>query len=135
MINILGIEHIGIAVKSKEKMSNFFENILGIKNPISENIKDQKVLTKIFDTSNGKLELLESTADISPINKFLEKRGNGVHHIAFLVENIESALKKLKNENIQLIDEIPRIGAEGYKIAFIHPKATEGILIELCQKP
>ena len=135
MIKILGIEHIGIAVKSKNKMSNFFENILGIKNPISEDIQDQKVLTEIFDTTNGKLEILESTSGKSPINNFLDKRGNGVHHVALLVENIDSALIDLKSKNVQLIDESPRIGAEGFKIAFIHPKATDGILIELCQKP
>ena len=135
MIKVLGIEHIGIAVKSKNKMSNFFENILGIKNPISEHIQDQKVLTEIFDTSNGKLEILESTSDLSPIQKNLDKRGNAVHHVALLVENIDDALIDLKSKNIQLIDESPRIGAEGFKIAFIHPKATDGILIELCQKP
>ena len=135
MIKILGIEHIGIAVKSKDKMSDFFEKILGIKNPISEDIKEQKVLTKIFDTSKGKLEILESTSNDSPINNFLDKRGNAVHHIALSVENIEESLKELKNKNVQLIDESPRIGAEGFKIAFIHPKATDGILIELCQKP
>jgi len=135
MIKILGIEHIGIAVKSKDKMSDFFEKILGIKNPISEDIKEQKVLTKIFDTSKGKLEILESTSKDSPINNFLDKRGNAVHHIALSVENIEESLKELKNKNVQLIDESPRIGAEGFKIAFIHPKATDGILIELCQKP
>ena len=116
-------------------MSNFFENILGIKNPISENIQDQKVLTEIFDTTNGKLEILESTSVTSPINIFLDKRGNAIHHVALLVENIDSALIDLKSKNVQLIDESPRIGAEGFKIAFIHPKATDGILIELCQKP
>ena len=135
MIKVLGIEHIGIAVNSKNEMSDFFENILGIKNPVSENVKEQKVLTEIFNTSNGKLEILESTADDSPINNFLEKRGNAVHHIALLVENIEDSLIFLKEKNIKLIDNTPRIGAEGFKIAFIHPKAADGILIELCQKP
>ena len=135
MIKVLGIEHIGIAVKSKNKMSNFFENILGIKNPITEDVKDQKVLTEIFDTTSGKLEILESTSENSPINNFLAKRGNAVHHIALSVENIDEAILDLKNKNVQLIDESPRIGAEGFKIAFIHPKATDGILVELCQKP
>ena len=135
MIKILGIEHIGIAVKSKNKMSNFFKNILGIKNPLLENIQDQKILTEIFDTTNGKLEILESNSGTSPINIFLKERGNGVHHIALLVENIDSALIDLKSKNVLLIDEYPRIGAEGFKIVFIHPKATDGILIELCQKP
>ncbi len=134
MIKILGIEHIGIAVKNRDKTSNFFENILGIKNPILEEIIDQKVITEIFNTSNGKLELLESTSLESPIHKFIEKRGNAIHHIALSVENIDLSLKYLKEKNVQLIDEIPRIGAEGFKIAFIHPKATGGILIELCQK-
>ena len=135
MIKVLGIEHIGIAVKSKDKISDFFENILGIENPILEDVKDQKVLTEIFDTSKGKLEILKSTSNDSPINNFLEKRGNAVHHIALSVENIEEALKDLKSKNVKLIDQSPRIGAEGFKIAFIHPKATDGILIELCQKP
>tara|TARA_B100000700_G_C14764549_1_gene723717 strand:- start:225 stop:632 length:408 start_codon:yes stop_codon:yes gene_type:complete len=135
MIKVLGIEHIGIAVKSKDKMSNFFENILGIKNPITEDVKDQKVLTEIFNTTSGKLEILESTSENSPINNFLAKRGNAVHHIALSVENIDEALIDLKSKNVQLIDESPRIGAEGFKIAFIHPKATDGILVELCQKP
>jgi methylmalonyl-CoA/ethylmalonyl-CoA epimerase len=134
MIKILGIEHIGIALKSKEKTSEFFENIFGIKNPITEEIKDQKVITEIFNTSRGKLELLEATSQESPINNFIEKRGNAVHHIALLVEDIEISLIYLKEKKVQLIDEIPRIGAEGFKIAFIHPKATGGILIELCQK-
>ena len=135
MIKVLGIEHIGIAVKSKDKMSNFFENILGIKNPITEDVKDQKVLTEIFNTTSGKLEILESTSENSPINNFLAERGNAVHHIALSVENIDEALIDLKSKNVQLIDESPRIGAEGFKIAFIHPKATDGILVELCQKP
>ena len=84
MIKVIGIEHVGIAVKSREKTSNFFKNILGLSNPITENIKDQKVLTEIFDTSNGKLELLESTSENSPIHKFVEKQGNTVHHIALI---------------------------------------------------
>lgn len=134
MIKILGIEHIGIAVKNRDKTSNFFENILGIKNPILEEIIDQKVITEIFNTSNGKLELLESTSLESPIHKFIENRGNAIHHIALSVENIDLSIKYLKEKNVQLIDEIPRIGAEGFMIAFIHPKATGGILIELCQK-
>ncbi|MAJ43233.1 MAG: methylmalonyl-CoA epimerase [Candidatus Marinimicrobia bacterium] len=133
-MKILGIEHIGIAVKSKDKISNFFENILEIKNPINEDVKDQKVLTQIFNTSSGKLELLESTSEYSPISKFLSKRGNAVHHIALSVENIEDAIYDLKCKNIPLIGDKPKIGAEGFKIIFIHPKATDGILIELCQK-
>ena len=134
MIKILGIEHIGIAVKSGNKLSNFFENILKIKNPINEEINEQKVLTKIFNTNNGKLEILESTSISSPINNFLNKRGNAVHHIALEVENIETAIKYLKSKNIKLINDSPKIGAEGYKIAFIHPQSSDGILIELCQR-
>mgnify|MGYP001242394104 CR=1 FL=1 len=135
MIKILGIEHIGIAVKKRNKLSNFFEKYLEIKNSTIENIKDQKVLTEIFDTSLGKLELLESTSTKSPINNFINKRGNAIHHVALSVENIEEAIKDLKNKNINLIYDKPQIGAEGYKITFIHPKETDGILIELCQKP
>ena len=133
-MKILGIEHIGIALKHRKTTSNFLNEILGLDSSRVENVPDQKVLTEIFDTGNGKLELLEATDESSPISHFLEKNGNAMHHIALEVDNLVKALNVLKEKNIQLIDHEPRSGAENYKIAFIHPKATGGILIELCQK-
>ena len=132
---ILGIEHVAIAVSSLKEPSKVFGDILGIDNTSTEEVIDQKVVTDIFDTGRGKVELLEATSDDSPISKFLEKRGNGVHHIAFLVDDLEIALKDLAESGIDLIDRSPRIGAEGMLIAFLHPKSTGGVLVELCQKP
>ena len=132
---ILGIEHVAIAVSSLKEPSKVFGDILGIDNTSTEEVVDQKVVTDIFDTGRGKVELLEATSDDSPISNFLEKRGNGVHHIAFLVDDLEIALKDLAESGIDLIDKSPRIGAEGMLIAFLHPKATGGVLVELCQKP
>ena len=132
---ILGIEHVAIAVSSLKEPSKVFGDILGIDNTSTEEVIDQKVVTDIFDTGRGKVELLEATSDDSPISNFLEKRGNGVHHIAFLVDNLEIALKDLAESGIDLIDRSPRIGAEGMLIAFLHPKSTGGVLVELCQKP
>ena len=132
---ILGIEHVAIAVSSLKEPSKVFGEILGIDNTSTEEVVDQKVVTDIFDTGKGKVELLEATSDDSPISNFLEKRGNGVHHIAFLVDNLEIALKDLAESGIDLIDKSPRIGAEGMLIAFFHPKSTGGVLVELCQKP
>ena len=132
---ILGIEHVAIAVSSLKEPSKVFGDILGIDNTSTEEIIDQKVVTDIFDTGRGKVELLEATSEDSPISNFLEKRGNGVHHIAFLVDDLEIALKDLAESGIDLIDKSPRIGAEGMLIAFLHPKSTGGVLVELCQKP
>ena len=132
---ILGIEHVAIAVSSLKEPSKDFGDILGIDNTSTEEVVDQKVVTDIFDTGRGKVELLEATSDDSPISNFLEKRGNGVHHIAFLVDDLEIALKDLAESGIDLIDKSPRIGAEGMLIAFLHPKSTGGVLVELCQKP
>jgi methylmalonyl-CoA/ethylmalonyl-CoA epimerase len=132
---ILGIEHVAIAVSSLKEPSKVFGDILGIDNTSTEEVVDQKVVTDIFDTGRGKVELLEATSEDSPISNFLEKRGNGVHHIAFLVDDLEIALKDLAESGIDLIDKSPRIGAEGMLIAFLHPKSTGGVLVELCQKP
>ena len=132
---ILGIEHVAIAVSSLKEPSKVFGDILGIDNTSTEEVVDQKVVTDIFDTGRGKVELLEATSEDSPISNFLEKRGNGVHHIAFLVDDLEIALKDLAESDIDLIDKSPRIGAEGMLIAFLHPKSTGGVLVELCQKP
>ena len=132
---ILGIEHVAIAVSSLKEPSKVFGDILGIDNTSTEEVVDQKVVTDIFDTGRGKVELLEATSEDSPISNFLEKRGNGVHHIAFLVDDLEIAIKDLAESGIDLIDKSPRIGAEGMLIAFLHPKSTGGVLVELCQKP
>ena len=132
---ILGIEHVAIAVSSLQEPSKVFGDILGIDNTSTEEVIDQKVVTDIFDTGRGKVEFLEATSEDSPISNFLEKRGNGLHHIAFLVDNLEIALKDLAESGIDLIDKSPIIGAEGMLIAFLHPKSTGGVLVELCQKP
>ena len=131
---ILGIEHVGIAVESFDGLSNIFSDIFGLEFSGSEEIKDQQVITDIYETGRGKLEFLKATDKNSPIAQFIEKNGTGIHHIAFIVDDIEVALNFLKEKNINLVDSKPRIGAEGYKIAFIHPGSTGGILIELCQK-
>ena len=132
---ILSIEHVAIAVKNLKEPSNFFGQILGINNTSRETIEDQGVITDIFDTGKGKIELLESISQNSPITRFLGSRGEGVHHIAFRVDNLELALKELSEMGIKLIDDTPRIGAEGMLIALLHPKSTSGVLVELCQNP
>ena len=130
---VLGIEHVAMAVNDLDDPANLFANLLGIKNTSREKIIDQKVITDIFDTGNGKVELLKALTPDSPISNFLKNRGEGIHHIAFKVDKLHEALRYLKLNNIQLIDESPRIGAEGLLIAFLHPKSTHGILVELCQ--
>lgn len=133
-MKILGIEHVGIAFNDREKSSVFFNDILNLGQSNIENILDQKVLTEIFDTGKGKIELLEPTNSNSPISNFLSKKGNGIHHIALEVDKLDEWLDHLQKNNIKLIDNIPRRGAENFKIAFIHPENTGGILVELCQK-
>lgn len=126
------IEHIGIAVKNLDESIKFYENIFGLKCYAVEEVRDQKVKTAFFQIGETKIELLESTETDGPISKFIEKKGEGIHHIAFKTKDINSSLKKLKEKNIRLIDEHPRKGAEGLNIAFLHPKAANGVLIELC---
>ena len=132
---ILGIEHVAIAVNDLNQPADVFGNLLGISHTSTEDVEDQKVLTDIFDTGSGKIELLKATSEDSPITKFLDKRGQGVHHIAFRVDNLVLALKELSDAGVNLIDTEPRVGAEGMLIAFLHPKSTSGVLVELCQKP
>ena len=132
---ILGIEHVAIAVKDPSALTNFFGSLLDIKYKGKEKIEDQKVFTDIFDTGSGKIELLEESGSDSPISKFLNKKGPGVHHIAFLVDDISLAIEQLSCSGIEFVDKSPRVGAEGFLIAFIHPKSSPGILVELCQKP
>jgi len=130
---ILGIEHVGIAVEDLSGISNIFSDILGLEFAGSEEIIDQQVTTDIYHTGGGKIEFLKATTIDSPIARHLDKRGEGMHHIAFKVDNLIAALDYLKDCGVQLVDEKPRIGAEGFNIAFIHPKATGGVLIELCE--
>ena len=131
---ILGIEHIGIAANDLNGISDVFGDLLGLQLSSREKIDDQQVITDIYETGNGKLEFLKATGPDSPIAKFIDKKGKGVHHVALKVDNLQAALDYLQDQDIQLIDTTPRIGAEGFKIAFLHPKSTGGVLIELCEK-
>jgi methylmalonyl-CoA/ethylmalonyl-CoA epimerase len=133
-MKILKIDHLGIAVNSIDDGKNFWMDALGLAFEGSETVEEQKVTTAFFPVGESEVELLESTAPDGPIAKFLEKKGQGIHHVAFRVENIEAALAELKEKGVKLIDEKPRMGAGGAKIAFLHPKATNGILVELCER-
>lgn len=130
------IEHIGIAVKSLETAIPYYENMLGLKCYAVEEVAEQKVKTAFFKVGQTKIELLESTDPEGPIGKFLEKKGEGVHHIAFATEDgIQNSLDELASKGIRLIDKSPRKGAEGLNIAFLHPRSTIGVLTELCEDP
>lgn len=126
------IEHIGIAVKSIDKARRFYEGVLGLECYRTETVEDQKVKTAFFKVGEVKIELLESTADDGPVAKFIEKRGEGIHHIAFNVDHVDQSLNEAAEKNIVLIDEISRKGAEGFDIGFLHPKSTFGVLTEFC---
>lgn len=133
-MKITHIEHIGIAVKSIDESIKYFENILGLKCYKIEEVKEQKVKTAFFKVGQIKIELLESTDEEGTITKFIEKRGEGIHHLAFAVENLEDVLKEVSGKGVQMIDKEPRKGAEGLNIAFAFPKFTNGILTEFCEK-
>ncbi len=133
-MKISHIEHIGIAVKNLDEVIKFYEEVLGFTCYAVEEVKDQKVKTAFFKIGQTKIELLEATSPDSPIYKFIEKKGEGIHHIAFNVDNVKSALKEVEEKGVKLIDEEPRKGAEGLNIAFLHPKFTHGLLIEFCGK-
>lgn len=128
------VDHIGIAVKSIDEALNFWEGTLGIKCHGVEEVADQKVKTAFLPIEDTEVELLEGTSPDSPVSKFIEARGEGIHHLAIRVENLEAALAELKEKGVRLIDEKPRLGAGGAKIAFLHPKATGGILLELSER-
>jgi methylmalonyl-CoA/ethylmalonyl-CoA epimerase len=132
-MNLSHIEHIGIAVKSLEEAIPYYENVLGLKCYGIEEVKDQKVKTAFFKIGQTKLELLESTDPEGPIGKHIEKRGQGLHHIAFAVNDLEDCLKEVEEKGVRLIDKQPRKGAEGLDIAFLHPKFTFGVLTEFCE--
>jgi methylmalonyl-CoA/ethylmalonyl-CoA epimerase len=127
------IEHLGIAVANLEEAIRYYEEVLGLTCYAIEEVADQKVKTAFFQVGQTKLELLESTHPDGPIGKFIEKKGPGLHHIAFAVNNLEGVLANVKGKGVQLIDEKPRKGAEGLDIAFLHPKSTFGVLTELCE--
>jgi methylmalonyl-CoA/ethylmalonyl-CoA epimerase len=127
------IEHIGIAVKSLEESIPYYEEVLGLECYAIEEVKEQKVKTAFFMVGQTKIELLESTDPEGPIGKFIEKKGEGIHHMAFAVEGLEQALEETEAKGIRLIDKTPRKGAEGLDIAFLHPKSTHGVLTELCE--
>ena len=127
------IEHIGIAVKNLNESIKYYEDVLGLKCYSIEEVTDQKVKTAFFKVGQTKIELLESTDPEGPIGKYIEKKGEGIHHLAFHVNNLEGALAEAKSKDIRLIDEKPRRGAEGLDIAFLHPKSTNGVLTEFCE--
>ncbi len=131
-MEITHIEHIGIAVTSLDEAIPYYENILGLKCYAVEEVADQKVKTAFFQVGQTKIELLESTDPEGPIGKFLEKKGPGVHHLAFAVEDVNEALNDVSANGVQLIDKTSRKGAEGLNIGFLHPKSTLGVLTELC---
>lgn len=134
MMDLSKVDHIGIAVKSIEEALKFYEDALGIKCVGEEIVEEQKVKTAFLPVGDTEVELLESTSEEGTIAKFIEKKGEGIHHIAFRVDNIEKSLEELKAKGIRLIDEKPRLGAGGAKIAFIHPKSTGGVLIEISER-
>ena len=132
-MKITHIEHIGIAVKSLEESIAYYEGVLGLKCYSIEEVKEQRVKTAFFMVGQTKIELLESTDPEGPVGKFLEKKGEGVHHIAYATHDLEDALVQMQDKGVTLIDKQPRKGAEGLSIAFLHPKSTHGVLTELCE--
>lgn len=128
------INHLGIATKDISEALKFWGDALGLENVHTEFVEDQKVRIAMLPIGESRIELLEPTSEDSPISKFLEKRGGGIHHIAVEVEDIEASLAKLKFQGMRLIDESPRIGAEGCLVAFVHPSSANGVLLELVQK-
>ena len=133
-MNCLKIDHVGIAVKDLSESLKFYEGILGLAAVDTETVEEQKVKVAFLPCGDSELELLESTDDEGPVARFIEKNGEGVQHIAIRVDNIEAALEELKESGLRLIDETPRYGAGGARIAFLHPKTTNGVLLELCER-
>jgi methylmalonyl-CoA/ethylmalonyl-CoA epimerase len=129
------IEHIGIAVKNIDEAIKLYETVYGLTCYSVEEVADQKVKTAFFMVGQTKIELLQSTDPEGPIGKFIEKKGEGIHHLAFAVNGLAGALEETAAKGVQLIDKTPRKGAEGLNIAFLHPKSTLGVLTELCEKP
>lgn len=134
-MNISHIEHLGIAVKDLDSAIKYYEEVLGLKCYSIEEVADQKVRTAFFKVGQTKLELLEATSEDSTIAGFIEKRGEGIHHLAFCVDDVAQSLGDAEEKGVRLIDKAPRKGAEGLNIAFLHPKSTGGVLTELCENP
>ena len=134
MTMIKKLSHVGIAVKNLEESKKIFSRLFQTENVKTETVADQKVNIAFFHVGGASVELTESTVPDSPVGKFLERRGEGVHHLSFEVDDIRAEIVRLKAEGFQLIDEEPRKGAGGYWIAFIHPKSTNGVLVEISQK-
>ncbi len=133
-MKILSIDHLGIAVGSIAEGAHVWTDLLGLTSAGTETVAEQKVTTAFFPVGESEVELLESTAPDGPIAKYLEKRGEGIHHVAFRVADLNAALEELKAMGVRLIDERPRKGAGGTRIAFLHPQATRGVLVELCER-
>ena len=133
-MNLTHIEHLGIAVKSLDEAIPYYENVLGLKCYAIEEVTDQKVKTAFFKIGQTKLELLEPTCPESTIAGFIEKRGEGIHHLAFATDDVAACLAEAEEKGVRLIDKAPRAGAEQMMIAFIHPKSTKGVLTEFCMK-
>ncbi len=133
-MNISHIEHLGIAVDNLEESIKYYEEVLGLKCYAIEEVADQKVKTAFFMVGSTKIELLESTSPDGPIGKFIERKGPGIHHMAFAVKDADEALKTAEERGVRLIDKVSRKGAEGLNIGFLHPKSTHGVLTELCSK-
>lgn len=127
------IEHIGIAVKDIEASNHLFGKLFGKQHYKTERVESEGVMTSFFECGPNKIELLQATNENSPIAKFIEKKGEGIHHIAFAVDDIKTEIERLKGEGFKMIHEIPKNGADNKQIAFLHPKDTNGVLIELCQ--
>jgi methylmalonyl-CoA/ethylmalonyl-CoA epimerase len=128
------IEHIGIAVKNLQESNRLFEIILGTPHYKTETVESEHVITSFFRTGDAKIELLEATSSDSAIAKFIEKRGEGIHHIAFEVEDIYKSMHQLKESGIRLLSDTPKQGADNKLICFLHPKSTNGVLVEICQE-
>jgi|TARA_B100001013_G_C24613305_1_gene444120 methylmalonyl-CoA epimerase len=133
-MKIIGIEHIGIAVKSIDKRSPFWEHVLGIKSTGREKVLDEGVETGIYDIGGGKIELLESVKSDSAIQKFMDKKGEGIHHVCLKVDDVYNAIAELKEKGISVIYQKPKKGAEGFLVTFIHPRDSGGVLVELAQE-
>lgn len=128
------IEHIGIAVKSLKDSSSVYERLLGVSSYKKEEVFSEQVITEFFKVGESKIELLEASSPDSPINKFIEKRGEGIHHIAFAVDDIIKEMARLKEEGFLLLNDSPKKGADNKLVCFVHPKSSNGVLIELCQE-
>ena len=133
-MKVLKLDHIGIAVKDLQESLKFYEEILGLKCEGTEVVEEQKVRVAFLPVGDTEVELLESTDEEGPIAKFIEKKGEGIQHLAFRVDNIEAAIEEMKEKGVKMIDEKPRYGAGGARIAFCHPKSTNGILVELSER-